>query len=359
MPRPDPDPPRPSDEPYDAVVIGAGQSGLASGYHLRRAGLRFLICEAGDEPAGSWPNHYDSLRLFSAARYCTLPGLDFPGDPDHLPVRDEVVSYLKRYAAAHGLPVRPRTRVHAVERDGRGFRVSAPGFTTHADAVIVATGACSTPYEPPIPGRDAFRGRVIHSSAYRRPDSVHGPSVVVVGGGNSAVQIARELADSARVTLALRSPVRLLPHRVLGRDLHFWLRWSGADRCAFLRGGSMPVIDTGGYTEFIRSDRLRRRVMFERFTDRGVAWAGGEEPADTVILATGFRESFPFLSGLPGADAHRRGVSATVDGLYFVGRPGQNGIASGTMRGAGRDARLIVRRLAARAERLGRVHRSK
>lgn len=335
-------------------MIGAGQSGLAAGYYLKRAGLRFVILEAGDQPVGTWPRHYDSLRLFSAARYCSLPGLGFPGDPDRLPLRDEVVSYLGRYAASQDLPVRTRTPVLRVERPGSGgFRVvSADGYAARAGSVIVATGACSTPFEPELPGRGSFAGRIMHSSSYRSPACVLGGSVVIVGGGNSGVQIAKELADHKRVTLAIRSPVKVVPHRVFGRDLQFWLRWSGADRCPLLGGGPMPVIDTGGYAEFLRSDRVRQRGMFRGFTPRGVVWDGrDEEPADTVILATGYRESFPFLDAIPGAGEHRRGVSKAAEGLYFVGRPGQNGIASGTMRGAGLDARSVVRRVAARTRR--------
>src|SRR5262245_8256953 len=111
-------------EVWDAVVIGAGQAGLATGYHLRRIDLRFRTLEAAAQVGGSWPCYYDSLRLFSPARYSSLPGLPFPGDPDHYPVRDEVVDYLRRYAAHFDLPVVLNSSVKSVRREGEAFAVT-------------------------------------------------------------------------------------------------------------------------------------------------------------------------------------------------------------------------------------------
>src|SRR5947207_7942143 len=113
---------------FDAIVIGAGQAGLATGYHLQQAGLRFVVLEAGRRPGGSWPSYYDSLTLFSPARYSGLPGLDFPGDPGHYPHRDEVVAYLRRYAASLGADIRTSTPVTAVQaHDRAGFLVHTAG----------------------------------------------------------------------------------------------------------------------------------------------------------------------------------------------------------------------------------------
>src|SRR5437762_2944447 len=109
------------DDVYDAIVIGAGQAGLATGYHLKQAGVRFVILEAGPQPGGSWPRYYDSLTLFSLARYSGLPGWPFPGDPDRYPRRDEVVSYLRDYALRFELPISADARVQQIERSGSTF----------------------------------------------------------------------------------------------------------------------------------------------------------------------------------------------------------------------------------------------
>ena len=143
---------------YDTLVIGAGQAGLAAGYHLQRAGLRFAILEAAADPHGSWPQYYASLTLFSPARYSSLPGLSFPGDPLHYPARDEVVAYLARYAAHFGLPIIPHSRVTQVIGQEGGFMVTAADGTTYqARSLVAASGAFSRNcwarkvFPPPLP----------------------------------------------------------------------------------------------------------------------------------------------------------------------------------------------------------------
>ena len=96
---------------YDALVVGGGQSGLAAAYALSARGLRTGLLEAGDEPVGAWPHYYDSLTLFSPAKYSALPGLAFPGAPDRYPRRDEVIEYLRRYAAGLDVDIVTGSRV--------------------------------------------------------------------------------------------------------------------------------------------------------------------------------------------------------------------------------------------------------
>jgi putative flavoprotein involved in K+ transport len=340
----------------DALVVGAGQAGLAAGYHLKRAGLSFEILEARGEPGGSWPGYYDSLKLFSPARYSGLPGMPFPGSPDRYPARDEVVGYLRGYAEAFGLPVLAGKRVLRAERAaGGGFRLlTDDGGEYRARTLIAATGSFARPHQPRFPGQEAFRGKILHAAEYRNPIPFRGKRVVIVGGGNSAVQIAHELVEVAETTLATRSPIRFMPQLVLGRDLHFWLSVSGLDRLPLGRlfdvsepGG---VVDDGTYAAAVRSARPDRRPVFSRFTESGVVWDDGrEEPVDAVLLATGYGPNLGYLGPLGAlrADGHpdqRAGVSRTVPGLYFVGLLFQTSFASATLRGVGSDAELVVAR---------------
>ncbi|WP_027893734.1 flavin-containing monooxygenase [Calidithermus chliarophilus] len=340
---------------YEVLVIGGGQAGLAAGYFLRARGVGFAILEAGLEAVGSWPAYYDSLGLFSPAKHSSLPGMPFPGDPEHYPSRAEVIAYLRAYRQEFGLPVVPGARVRKVVEGPEGFDLfTESGAHFRSRAVIAASGAYSKPYVPLLPGQRDFRGRVLHSSSYRSPEPFAGRRVVVVGAGNSAVQIAVELAQVARVSLAVRAPVAFAPKHILGRDFHDWLKF--VDRVPLGHrlnlGASRLVWDNGEYRAALERGQPDQRPMFGRFTPAGVVWADGNgEAVDTVIFATGFRPNLDYLAGTRalegGRPLHRHGVSTTVPGLYYVGLPGQRSVASATLRGVGADAALVVRHLEA------------
>jgi putative flavoprotein involved in K+ transport len=337
---------------YDVIVIGAGQAGLAAGYYLQQAGLTFLILEAGDEPVGSWPHFYDSLSLNSSAQYSSLPGLPFPGPPERYPSRDDVVAYLRRYAAHFDLPIITRTRVSRVERNDRLFRIiTTGGACYHTHTVVAATGFFGHPYVPDLPRQNDFRGSVLHVAGYRRPEPFRGQRIVIVGGGNAAVQIGVELAEVAEVTLATRNPIRYQPQRVLGRDIHFWFQLIGLDRTQWLNGRTTPVYASERYRAAIATGRPQRTPLFDRFTENGLAWSDGrEETVDTVMFATGYRPNLGFLAALGALDENgnmlqRRGLSTSVPGLGYVGLPRQRTVASATLRGVGADAKIVVDQL--------------
>lgn len=338
-------------EMLEAIVIGGGQAGLAAGYHLQKAGVGFRILEASTQASGSWPLYYDSLRLFSPAGYSSLPGLPFPGDPARYPTRDEVIAYLSHYAAHFQLPVQTQTRVEAVERQAEGFSIKTATHTYFARNVIAATGSFSRPYVPTFPGQAEFPGHIQHAVTYRNPAPFRGQRVVVVGAGNSAVQIAAELAQVARVTLATREPLQFRPQRILGQDLHFWLRWTGLDAKSHFASRPVPPIDTSGYAAMLKRGLFDQRPMFTQLTAHGVEWAEGQEEAvDALVLATGYRPNLSYLAGLGALDEaelplQTQGVSRTVPGLYFVGLSYQRNLASATLRGVGPDAARVVQHL--------------
>ncbi|MFI7534132.1 flavin-containing monooxygenase [Streptosporangium sp. NPDC049376] len=341
------------------LIVGAGQSGLAAAHAALEQGLRPVLLESSDRAAGSWPRYYDSLALFSPARYSSLPGMAFDGDPERYPRRDEVVAYLERYAAAlaeRGAELRTGARVEAVrpsnEHGERGFLVRlTDGRELTAPALIAATGSFDRPHRPVLPGLDTFTGPVLHVADYRRPASLPGERVVVVGAGNSAVQVAHELAAERRVTLAGRAPIRFVEQRPLGRDLHFWFRATGFDRLPLARAEAppaSPVLDDGRYRRALREGRYARRTMFTRLDGDHVVWPdGGRERVDAVLLATGYRPNLSYLADLGAltADGHprqRHGRSLTHPGLGYLGLEWQRTPSSNTLRGVGSDARRVV-----------------
>lgn len=336
---------------YDVIVIGAGQSGLAAGYHLQQTNLRFTIFEKGEAPTGSWPDYYESLRLFSPAAYSSLPGYSFPRAATHYPTRDEVSSYLSAYAKHFQLPIQTRTVVEQVEKQNDAFIVTTNQGYFSAKAIVAASGAFNQPYWPELRGQNGYEGQLLHAAHYRRPEAWAGQRIVIVGGGNSAIQIAAELSRVANVTLATRRPLRFFPQTLLGYDVHVWLHKAGIDRLPVGEKENRPILDTGTYQQALRDGLFDRRPLFQHFTSDGVVWSDGKtEKVDTVLFATGYRPSLNYLTSLNILKAnefplHKRGIARHVPGLYFVGLPGQRNAASATLRGSGQDAAYVVHHL--------------
>lgn len=345
-----------SPEDFDVLVVGAGQTGLAIGHQLARQGCRFEIIDAAPEIGHSWRTRWDSLRLFSPAEYDALPGLPFPAPAGCHPGKDQVADYLRDYAEHFDLPVRLSTPVIGLRRDAGGFTVSTPTGTRRARQVVVATGPFQKPYLPDLCADVADGVRQLHSADYRNPEQIPpGARVLVVGGANSGLQIAAELAATNPTTVAVGSSSPELPQRILGRDLFHWLnkarffalpadsRWGRR-----LRSRGDLVIGT-------RSSQLRRRgVRFVQrltgFTGRTASFADGTTAeVDAVVWATGYRADYSWLH-VPGVVdhgvvRHRAGVTE-VPGLYFLGLAWQTSRGSGLLGFVGRDAAALAEQIA-------------
>ncbi len=201
---------------YEVAVIGAGQAGLTMGYYLAQQGRPFVILERSDSVASAWRERWESLTLFTPRRYSALPGLPFPGDPDGYPTRDDVIEYLERYAETFELAIEFNSKVRRLSREDERFVLDVDGRTITADQVVVATGPFQTPYIPKLAkdlDPDVWQA---HSTGYRRPSDVPEGTVLVVGGGNTGFQIAKELSAMRKVILSVGSRQTPLPQR-LGR----------------------------------------------------------------------------------------------------------------------------------------------
>ena len=214
----------------EVIVVGGGQAGLAIGYFLARQERDFTILEAAGEPAAAWRERWDSLKLFTPARYDGLPGLEFPGDPERHPGRDEVAAYLSDYARHFDLPVELKSRVHSISKREGAYLVDLEDRAYEADQVVVATGPFQVPLVPAFAGRLDAGVVQLHSSAYRSPRSIPDGPVLVVGGGNTGFQIAEELSASRDAHLSIGTRQMPLPQRILGRDLFWYLDATGLIR---------------------------------------------------------------------------------------------------------------------------------
>jgi putative flavoprotein involved in K+ transport len=339
------------------VVVGAGQAGLAIGHFLRRHGRDFVILERAGEIAPAWRERWDSLRLFTPRCYSGLPGLPFPGDPDGYPIRAEVIAYLERYAETFDLPIELNSEVKRLDLgdDGR-FHLEVDGRTITADQVVVATGPFQTPFLPKLAERLADDVFQTHAVGYRRPDDVSPGAVLVVGGGNTGFQIAKELSATHKVVLSVGSRQTPLPQRLLGRDLFWWLTKAGIlDKSVETRLGqrlsTRETLIGSSPRELKRAYGVEVRPRATDADGRTVRFEDGRElQVDAVIWATGYRPDYSWIK-LPVFDAdgrlrHRRGVT-DVPGLCFLGLTWQYTRGSALIGWVQEDAEFIAERIAA------------
>jgi putative flavoprotein involved in K+ transport len=346
-------------ERYELVVIGGGQAGLALGYWLSKLDIDFLIVDANPRTGDSWRQRWDSLRLFTPAKYSTLPGLPWAGDPYRLTTRDEVADYLEWYAQVFHLPIRHNVGVKRVSRIGQGFRIETDGTQLEADNVVVATGPFQVPSIPEVSRAIDRKIVQLHSSQYRNPAQLPDGPALVVGAANSGAQIALELSKSREVLLAGRS-VGTMPRRVLGRDVFDWLYLTmmrpGADSFIGrrMRKNILAGTDTLiGMTEKDLTDAGIRRVgrVISALDGRPILQGGSFADVASIVWATGFRPDFSWIDapvfGDDGFPGHHRGVTA-IPGLYFLGLRFQHRLNSSLIGGVGEDARFIADSIAAR-----------
>jgi putative flavoprotein involved in K+ transport len=356
-----------SPEQVQTIVIGGGQAGLSVGYHLARRGLPFLILDAGERIGDPWRKRWDSLRLFSPARYDGLDGMPFPARADSFPTKDEMADYLEAYAARFRLPVRMGIRVDRLgRRDGR-YVLSAGDRQFEAEHVVVAMSDYQRRRLPPFAGELDPTIVQLHSSDYHGPAQLRPGGALLVGAGNSGAEIAREVAIAGHPTWLAGRPVGEVPFRSDGRAARLFLTrlvlgfvfhrvltvrtpMGRRVRSKALHGGR-PLI------------RVKSKELAALGVERGPRVVGLRDGrpllADdrvldvaNVVWCTGFEPAFSWIDrpifdndGLP---RHERGVVPGEPGLYFVGLHFLYAMSSGMIQGVGRDAAHAVGVLEAR-----------
>jgi putative flavoprotein involved in K+ transport len=336
------------------VVVGGSQAGLAMAWHLAQQGLRFLVLEAGPEVGHVWRSRWDSLKLFTPAQYDALPGMAFPAPADTYPTKEPVADYLQAYVAAFNLPVRLNARATRLSKTDDGFEVQTADSTFRARQLVVATGPFQVPFVPPqARGFDPSVTQV-HSADYRNPQALPGGPVLVVGGGNSGFQIAEELAATRTVDLSIATRYPMLPQRLAGRDLFWWLTRLGLLRVTVNSrpGRRMSRRDFVIGTNRRRLERkgVRFRPRLVDAEGRTVRFADHSLLEDVrVVWATGYRPDYAWIH-IPGVVregqvVHRRGVTE-VPGLFFLGLSWQYTRGSALLGFVNDDAAYLADRIA-------------
>jgi putative flavoprotein involved in K+ transport len=351
---------------YDTLIIGGGQAGLATGYYLQQQGRDFVILDASERIGASWRKRWDSLRLFTPARYSGLPGMPFPAPAHVYPTKDEVADYLETYAARFRLPVRTGNHVERLARQGDRFVVTASDRRFEAKNVVVTTGGYHGPRIPTFATELNPDIRQLHSSKYQRPSQLQDGDVLVVGAANSGAEIALELSRSHRTWLSGRHPGSepTRPGSALDRLVTplIWFVFShimtvktpiGRKAMAQLRGHGLPLARVKPADLLAAGvERIHARTMGVR-DGLPLLEDGRILDVTNVIWCTGYRPDYGWIA-LPifeddGEPIHERGVVVTDPGLYFVGLFFQSAATSSLVGGVGRDAAYIAGEIAARS----------
>jgi putative flavoprotein involved in K+ transport len=343
---------------WGTVVIGGSQSGLATGYHLKKIGEDFIILEASDKIGCTWAKRWDSLKLFSPPSFNKLPGWSFPSSKGGPDTKDEMAAYLAGYAEKLDLPVNCGVKVTAVGRAGKCFSLTTSAGSLTADRVVVATGAHQFPYTPAFSNdldTDVFQ---LHSDDYRNPGLLPSGDIVIVGSAISGIQIALELYKSRKIAVA-GAPTYVIPRGLsqISQKLDWWLLQNILTiktpmgrkiRTQFVKGGGAfhYLLQEMNESDIPRIGRIAGvkdgKLMLE---------SGEKAEASVIIWCTGHRPDFSWIkenvTDEKGWPLTERGISS-VDGLYFVGMPFQFGLTSSLVPGVGRDAGFISKDIEAR-----------
>lgn len=356
-----------STERHDTIVIGGGQAGMAVGYYLTQQKRDFVILDASPRPGEAWRQRWDSLRLFTPARFDGLPGLPFPAKGSKFITKDEMADYLELYADHLKLPIRYSTRVERLARSGDRFVVATRDREYEADNVVVAMSNCQEPWIPSFARKLDPGITQIHSKNYRNPSQLREGAVAVVGAGNSGADIAIELIQSRQTFMAGRESghipfhietfiarnflvrmVRFVGHRVLnvrtpiGRKLRPKMLTMAAP---LVRVKPKELVGAG-------VERVSRVVG----VSDGLPLLDDGRTLDVanVIWCTGFRPGFSWIDlpilGDRQEPAHEGGVVHDHPGLYFVGLHFLYAMTSETITGVSRDAKRIAKEIERRSK---------
>lgn len=353
------EPPRPAPR---TVIVGAGQAGLAMAYALMQHGQKpqedFRLIDADEPGALAWKRRWHSLTLFTPAWYSSLRGLQLPGDPDRHPRADEIADYLDDYRDAMGIAPSWRVRARSVTPDehGHGLVLATNAGEIWTRNVVAATGPFSQPRRPDFAASVSVPGVVLHSDDYTHPNQLPRGSVLIVGAGNTGIQIARELSDSHEVSISAGSPQRRLPQSLLGVDVFRWLKLSGllnVQTTSWL-GRRMSAHDT-----IIGAGLGELGDHSVRILPRAVDWRNGaihfedttQMRPDSILWATGYRPGFDWLpTEVRTADTAsgiiQRAGATPVRGLYALGAPWLRSRGSALIGGVSADAARIARKIA-------------
>lgn len=337
----------------DLIIIGAGQAGLTMGYYLKQEGYNFLLLEAGKQFGDSWRNRYDSLQLFTPRSYSSLPGMALIGEKNEFPYKDEIATYLEEYARHFQLPVQLQTEVLKIKKEKEIFELHTPTEVLQTKKVIIASGGFQQPFIPSVSANLSSHIFQIHSSQYKSSPQIPQGKVLVVGGGNSGMQIAVELAKTHEVTVSISHPLTFLPLQLFGKSIFNLLEKMGllyaeinTKRGRWFQKRKDPIFGFEG-KKLIRNGAIKLQEKVVSASGNNIMFQNGDiYSAESVIWSTGFVQNYNWIEieqavNEKGFPNHIKGISP-VKGLYYIGLPWQSQRGSALICGVGKDAAYVL-----------------
>ncbi|WP_394542681.1 flavin-containing monooxygenase [Priestia aryabhattai] len=338
---------------YNTIVIGAGQAGLAMGYYLKQKSLSFLIIDSKSRVGDSWRHRYDSLKLFTPRSHSALPGPNVEGNQHGYPTKDEIADYLERYSTHYDLPVQLETAVTKLFKENELFRLVTTKGEYVAKNVVVATGPFQIPFIPAIEkdiSQDIFQ---VHAAHYRNPSQLRDGTTLIVGAGNSGVQIATEVAESREVYLSVGKRMKFLPYTLLNRSIFWWFQVLGVSKATihsklgqFMKKND-PIIGKE-LKPLLKRGTVKKVSKVIKADGRELICEHGEKiQPENIIWATGYHNDYEWLQIPNIIDnnnnvVHDRGKTREK-GLYFLGLSWQYRRGSALLLGVGDDAKFLAK----------------
>ena len=336
----------------DFIIIGAGQAGLSMAYHLTQLKKEYIILDANSETGAPWLKRWDSLKLFTPTEFNHLPGMDFPNEKGYYPDKYEVAAYLKSYVEKFNIPITFNQKITGLKKVDDFFILKSESETFKAKNVVVATGPFHKPFTPPCHTKISKDLIQIHSEHYKNPEQLQEGDTLVVGAGDSGVQILDEISKTNRnVYFSGDTNITSIPQEILGKTLWWWFKKIGflsVSKFSYigkkLSKGGQPIIGTD-----VKSLLKKQNVICVGRTldanDTELHFEEGNyKNIKNIVWATGFKPNFEWIEGVTLNDykypKNYRGIS-NLKGLYFLGLPWLFTRGSATLGGVKKDTKFL------------------
>ena len=337
----------------DFIIIGAGQAGLAMAYYLNQQKANYLVIDANTKIGEPWLKRWDSLKLFTPSEFNHLPGLEFPYTKGHYANKYEVAEYLQQYVNTFNIPILFNKKIISLKKKDNHFIVNSNQQQFKAKQVIIATGPFHTPFTPKFHTKISNEITQIHSENYKNPTQLQKGATLVVGAGDSGVQILKEISTTNRkVYFSGNTNITSIPQEILGKTLWWWFQKIGflnANKHTWigekLSNGGQPIIGTDVKSLFKKENVIclgrclnatNNNIIFEKETVSDIK---------NIIWATGFKPNFNWIDTVEldeqNYPKNYRGVS-NIEGLYFIGLPWLHTRGSATLGGVKKDAEYLI-----------------